>query len=58
MKNINVYNKNLLKKEENVIDLHTIDKRIIYSYISIFLVLMALTASILFAISNYPPILY
>jgi hypothetical protein len=58
MKNINLYNKNLLKKEETIFDLSTINSKVIYSYMSIFLVLTTLIASIIFVINNCPINLY
>ncbi|MDR3222395.1 MAG: hypothetical protein LBT66_01480 [Methanobrevibacter sp.] len=55
MKSINSYNKDPLRKEKPIIDLYGVNPTIIYSYITIFLVLMILVLGVLFAINNYPP---
>ncbi|MDR1820078.1 MAG: hypothetical protein LBR15_07540 [Methanobrevibacter sp.] len=54
MKTINLYNKDPLRKEEPLIDLHGVNPKTIHSYITIFLVLMILMISVLFVINARP----
>ncbi|MDR2623103.1 MAG: hypothetical protein LBC39_00820 [Methanobrevibacter sp.] len=55
MKNTYLYNKDPLRKEKPIVDLYGVKPITIYSYITIFLVLMALVVSVLFVINNHPP---
>ncbi|MDR2829462.1 MAG: hypothetical protein LBB45_00200 [Methanobrevibacter sp.] len=49
------YNKNPLRKEKPIIDFYSVNTTTIYSYMTIFLVLMILLGSVLFVVSNHPP---
>ncbi|MDR3291203.1 MAG: hypothetical protein LBT10_03540 [Methanobrevibacter sp.] len=55
MKSINSYDKDPLRKEKPIIDLYGVSPTLIYSYITIFLVLVILVLSVLFVINNHPP---
>lgn len=55
MKNISSYNKDPLRKEKPIIDFYSVNTTTIYSYMTIFLVLMTLLGSILFVVSTHPP---
>lgn len=58
MKTIKLYNKDPLRKEKPLIDLYGVNPETIYSYITIFLVLMILMISVLFVISVHPSMIW